>query len=131
MICQAACFETVLPSCPDLIVLNVGLEAATAYRWEITTRHNITYNGEATTDAEGLLKIDIADPGLPAGLLNEFAGNCELQLWELQSETEVAAVLFSIGDVDYQCLSLQFKKYSPQLTQADTEAPVYVLSGEG
>lgn len=126
MICQAACFETIVPSCPDLIVLNVGLEAATPYRWEITTRHNITYNGSVTTDATGLLGIDIAASELPAGLLNEFAGACELKVWKILSPVSVEAATFTIGDVDFECISLQFKKYNPQITYVDVDAPVYV-----
>lgn len=126
MICQAACFETILPSCPDLIFLNVGLEAATPYRWEITTRHNITYNGSTTTDATGLLAIDIGSSDCPAGLLNEFAGACELVVKKILSSTSVETATFTIDTIDYSCITLQFKKFKPQITYTDVDAPIYV-----
>lgn len=126
MICQPPCFEVILPSCPDLIVLNAGLDVNTAYRWEITTQHDIIYNGSTTTDAAGTLLINIEDSDVPAGLLNEFAGACDIQVFKILSAAAVEAKSFTIAEVDYECISATFKKYKPQITYLDVDAPVYV-----
>lgn len=56
------------------------LAPSTIYQWVITDKFNRQYAGAFETDAEGFWQIPTS--ALPEGLLNEYAGSFNLQVYD-------------------------------------------------
>ena len=68
-----------ISNCGDSLQINALLDPDTAYKYIITDKFSKEYEGEETTDDNGILVIDTTD--LPDGLLNAFAGSFQLKLY--------------------------------------------------
>lgn len=122
-----SCLSVLLPSCPNQLIVNGGLDVDTMYRWEITDKFNHTYNGVTTTDATGLLAINIQDdPDIPNGLFMPFSGSFVLKAYKYLSPYEIENAQFVVNTVGYDCAELMFKDYKPATSYFDPNAPVYV-----
>lgn len=72
----SACFNDFLIKCPESVKVNAPLTPSSTYRWNITDKFNHVYEGEFTTDEDGLWEIPVED--LPDGLLTEYSGEFKL-----------------------------------------------------
>lgn len=122
-----SCLSVSLPQCPSTIVINGGLEENVMYRWEIVDKFSKIYNGISTTDATGLLAINIQDdPDIPKGLFMPFSGSFVLKAYKYLSPYEIENAQFVVNTVGYDCAELMFKDYKPATSYFDPNAPVYV-----
>lgn len=119
MCCESPCKEFTLASCLGEIFIKAGLTAAEDLIWSLLDKSlGNVYEGIGTTGDEGLLTIDTSV--LPDGLLNEHAGPFELSLRKAVEPFD--QVKFKFGDVEYECVSIILKEFTPAIA-----APV----GEG
>lgn len=93
------CFKVSVMECEDLLI-SLGLAADTEFTWSITDKFNTVYAGDVTTDGAGEFIIELDD--LPPSLLNPFAGNFLLQVFNTDHE----AVPFNLNGQEYTCIDL-------------------------
>lgn len=98
------CFSDYLVKCSTNINVFARLTPLTQYEWVITDKFDREYSGLFTTDADGFWQIPVTD--LPDGLLTEFSGTFELQVFEFEvypSQSKCAPVKFKIAQ-EYDCI---------------------------
>ena len=122
-----SCLQVSLPSCPSQIAVNGGLSPSTMYRWEIENKFGQIFNGITTTDATGLLAINIIDdPYIPKGSFMSFSGPFILKVYRYISVYEIETAQFVIETIAYDCAELRFRDYLPSISYFDPDAPIYV-----
>jgi hypothetical protein len=77
--------EFTFPSCPDAFKISASLMSSTHYGWEFKDKFSNKYVGEAVTDEDGLLSIDIDDP-LSKDMFHFFSNALEFRLYNLFEE---------------------------------------------
>ena len=107
-----ASYSLTLPANPEVISINAGLQPATSYRWEITTKFNNVYAGDTVTDANGVLEIPNT---LPAGLFMPFSGAFLLRVYTESGEVKTA-VNFTVDGQTYDTIELLFSNYKTVTT---------------
>jgi len=75
------CFEDFIAKCNLEIQSYLQLAPLTDYKWVITDRRDLKYQGDFTTDADGFWVIPVDQ--LPPGLLTEFSGLFTLEVQDL------------------------------------------------
>jgi len=106
MSCSPGCYEVVLQSCTDTILVSAGLEANTQYYWVIENRHGNIYQRLVTTDAQGILTIDTTV--LPDGSFNKHAGFLKLKIKEGSNYANVVDLQF--GADNYSCVMINLSE---------------------
>ncbi len=96
MVCPP-CYQDYISKCSTTLTINAGLTADTDYRYRITDKFGI-YEGDFSTDGEGLGIIDLSD--LPEGLFNPHAGFFQLNVLSTENELQT----LSIDETDYTCI---------------------------
>jgi hypothetical protein len=106
MACAPGCYEVVLQSCSDTIIVSAGLTPNTEYYWVIENRHGNLYQRLVTTDANGLLAIDTSV--LPLGSLNKHAGFLKLKIKDGSNYANVVTLQF--GEESYSCVLINLSE---------------------
>lgn len=89
---------------PDSVQVNVILEPATQYVWELTDGFGNVYTQVFTTDDDGAGIIDMAE--LPAGFTNPYQANLKIRVKENSHDCEYVPLKFIMA---FDCISLAFK----------------------
>jgi hypothetical protein len=100
----ATCFDAILQSCPEAIIIDAGLSPNTEYYWVIKSKTGKIYQRKVSTNSAGRLTIDASV--LPNGLLNSYAGTFTLEIRE--GADYLSVVPIAIGEDEYECILISF-----------------------
>ena len=110
------CFEVLIGDCLDDINLSLGLTPSTLFFFRLIDKFGATYNFSQTTDGSGDFTLDRSQ--LPDGLINQFAGEFQLQIFSDSGRTELVNVVQN--SITYNCVLLvQELSNSNSLTPPD------------
>lgn len=76
--CTCCCYEDFISDCIDSFTIDAGLTPETEYKVIIENKFGQLYIEMITTDAEGVLIIDLAQ--YPEGMFNVYAGNFNIRV---------------------------------------------------
>jgi len=119
------CFEVLIGDCLATITLSLGLTPSTLFFFRLIDKSGREYDFTATTDGSGNFAIDKTQ--LPDDLINQFAGDFELQIFSDSGRTVLVSIIQN-GTL-YNCtLLVQQLSGSNDITPPsdfDTDAQAY------
>jgi hypothetical protein len=101
--CSPGCFEIVLASCPEEIILKNQALVSKSVKVFIKTPSGKVYINEVTADEEG--KISIPTTDFPAGSFNPFSG-----YYKLWVEEDGTRLQLTFGEDTYDCVLIDFEE---------------------
>lgn len=86
-------YSDYLVRCPDGIIVNAVANAGpyAALRWQLTDKFNNEYTGEVITNGNG--GFTIPEDEFPGGMLNQYAGDFELRVLDIDNECRPVPLL--------------------------------------
>jgi len=92
------CFTDYISNCDEFVKINTILHSTANYTWVITDKFGKKYSAAVTSNADGGITIDAAD--LPAGFLNNYAGDFTLEI----QDASCKPIKFLIAS-EYDCIN--------------------------
>ena|SRR3990167_6604677 len=96
------CWEVAIGDCLTSITLSLGLSPSTTYYLRLINKWDTEYDITGITNGSGDLPIDKTQ--LPNNLINEYAGDFELQIFGNSARTTL--VMITQGLIQYDCVIL-------------------------
>ena len=84
------CFEVLIGNCLATITLSLGLTPSTLFYFRLIDKSGRAYDFTATTDSSGDYTIDKTQ--LPDDLINQFAGDFEVQTYSDSGRTVLVTI---------------------------------------
>lgn len=117
------CFYDYITLCQTAIQMRAVLDQNENYLWKITDKFENEYEGEFTTDDDGLWAIPVDE--LPAGLLTQYGGKFKLQVFK-SAACNASTMLIA---QQYDCI--EFEVRGGTSTKDEIGCPVECASSLG
>lgn len=106
MACNTCQATKLIPVCTDSLILGEIAPDTDVYIFVINHSNGYTHRQEATSDAEGILKIDLSKPDP-----SFYNPDSAYEIWAtLQDEPQNLRLLITIEEEPYSCFNLSFNR---------------------